>query len=141
MSGRNTDGRARLASAVVTGDWWASRCGLKPAPRSSTATTIWLGCGAAVGGGGAGAGGAGAVHAVSRAASSVTTSAVALAQAPPTVTRPTSRPGGVPNHTLAERLSTDGGSPGASVALSWTGDRRCRQADRATKTITGTERP
>src|SRR3954453_21352799 len=58
-SGRNTEGSTRPASAVVTGDWWASRCGLKPAPRSSTATTIWLGCGAGVGGGGAGGGGGG----------------------------------------------------------------------------------
>jgi len=120
-SGRNTEGSTRPANAVVTGDWWASRCGLNPAPRSSTATTTWLGRGAAVGGGGAGAGAAGGVQAVSSTASTATTSAAGRPHAPPTVTR-TSRPGGVPNHTPGERVSADGGSAG----ISWSGPGRGR---------------
>ena len=88
-SGRKTEGNARPASAVVTGDWWASRCGLKPAPSSSTATTTWVGSGSGEGGGGVGGGAGAPVQAASRRASSTASRAV-RPPVPPTLSTLTS---------------------------------------------------
>src|SRR3954447_18051459 len=119
-SGRNTEGSTRPASAVVTGDWWASRCGLKPAPRSSTATTIWLGCGAGVGGGGAGGGAAGAVQATSSTSGSRTASNAASGAIGPPAPRSTPRtrlqgPPTVTRSDLPFRGRTQPHAPGTGV--------------------------